>query len=105
MAGLLAVCAYQEQFPLANLARSHARSLHHGKLPAAKRGRGRLYHRYAKELPILDYHCHLPPQQVANDHRFANLAQIWLHGDHYKWRAMRSGGVAEGAYCTGDASD
>jgi glucuronate isomerase len=64
----------------------------------------RLYHEYARDLPIIDYHCHLPPQQVAADHRFANLTQIWLYGDHYKWRAMRAAGVPE-AYCTGKASD
>jgi len=64
----------------------------------------RLYHEYARPMPILDYHCHLPPGQIAEDHRFANLAAIWLHGDHYKWRAMRANGVAE-RYCTGDASD
>jgi len=64
----------------------------------------RLYHDYAEGLPIIDYHCHLPPEQVATDHRFENLAAIWLHGDHYKWRAMRTNGVAE-RYCTGDASD
>jgi glucuronate isomerase len=64
----------------------------------------RLYHEFAKDLPIIDYHCHLPPQQVAGDHQFKNLAEIWLYGDHYKWRAMRSNGVAE-RYCTGDASD
>ncbi len=63
-----------------------------------------LYHRFAREQPIIDYHCHLPPRQIAEDHRFANLAQIWLYGDHYKWRAMRSAGVAE-RYCTGDATD
>jgi len=64
----------------------------------------RLYHDYARDLPIIDYHCHLPPQQIAEDHRFANLSQIWLAGDHYKWRAMRAAGVPE-RYCTGDASD
>ncbi|MGO9109972.1 MAG: glucuronate isomerase [Thermoguttaceae bacterium] len=63
-----------------------------------------LYHRVARDLPIIDYHCHLPPRQIAEDHRFANLTQIWLYGDHYKWRAMRSAGVAE-RYCTGDATD
>jgi len=63
-----------------------------------------LYHEYAEGLPIIDYHCHLPPELVAADHRFANLAEIWLHGDHYKWRAMRANGVAE-RFCTGDASD
>lgn len=64
----------------------------------------KLYHDYAKDLPIIDYHCHLPPQQVADDITFDNLAHIWLRGDHYKWRAMRSNGVPE-RLCTGDASD
>ena len=64
----------------------------------------RLYHDYARPMPILDYHCHLPPRQIAEDHRFENLTQIWLCGDHYKWRAMRANGVPERC-CTGDASD
>jgi len=64
----------------------------------------RLYHDYARDMPIIDYHCHLPPDQIAADHRFENLAQIWLYGDHYKWRAMRAAGVPE-RFCTGDASD
>ncbi len=63
-----------------------------------------LYFRHAKELPIIDYHCHLPSAQVAEDRRFANMAEIWLAGDHYKWRAMRSNGVSE-HFCTGDATD
>ncbi|NQU24545.1 MAG: glucuronate isomerase, partial [Candidatus Nealsonbacteria bacterium] len=63
-----------------------------------------LYHEYAADLPIIDYHCHLQPQQVADDHKFENLTQAWLYGDHYKWRAMRAAGVPE-RYCTGDASD
>ncbi len=63
-----------------------------------------LYHEYAAKMPIYDYHCHLPPQQIAEDKRFENLTQVWLYGDHYKWRAMRTNGVAE-KYCTGDASD
>jgi glucuronate isomerase len=63
-----------------------------------------LYHDYARRLPIIDYHCHLPPAEIATDRRFENLAQIWLAGDHYKWRAMRAAGVPE-RYCTGDASD
>ena len=62
----------------------------------------RLYHTYAKEEPILDYHCHLPPQDVATNRRFRNLFEIWLEGDHYKWRAMRANGYDE-KYCTGDA--
>ncbi|MBD1577521.1 MULTISPECIES: glucuronate isomerase [Vibrio] len=64
----------------------------------------RLYHEVAHNLPILDYHCHLIPGQVADDYRFSNLTDIWLRGDHYKWRAMRSNGVLE-KYCAGDASD
>lgn len=64
----------------------------------------RLYHDYARAMPILDYHCHLPPREVAEDRQFENLTRIWLAGDHYKWRAMRAGGIEE-RYCTGDASD
>ncbi|RQW64993.1 glucuronate isomerase [Vibrio viridaestus] len=64
----------------------------------------RLYHDVAASLPIIDYHCHLPPHQVASDYQFTNLTDIWLRGDHYKWRAMRSNGVDE-RFCTGDASD
>ena len=63
-----------------------------------------LYHNYAAQMPIFDYHCHLSPQEIAEDRRFNNIAEIWLHGDHYKWRAMRTNGVGE-RYCTGDASD
>ena len=63
----------------------------------------RLYHEYAAGQPILDYHCHLPPQDIAQNRRFNNLTEIWLEGDHYKWRAMRANGVDE-RYCTGDAS-
>lgn len=64
-----------------------------------------LYHEHAKKQPIIDYHCHLIPEYIANDHRFNNLGQIWLEGDHYKWRAMRTNGVDE-RYCTGkDTSD
>lgn len=63
----------------------------------------RLYHEFAAGEPILDYHCHLPPQDVAGNRRFANLFEIWLEGDHYKWRAMRANGVPE-KYVTGDAS-
>jgi len=64
----------------------------------------KLYHDHAENLPIIDYHCHLPPQQIAEDQSFENITQIWLYGDHYKWRAMRSNGIDE-KYCTGDASD
>ena len=64
----------------------------------------KLYHDYAEEMPIIDYHCHLPVEQIANDINFENLTQIWLYGDHYKWRAMRTNGVDE-SYCTGNKSD
>jgi glucuronate isomerase len=64
----------------------------------------RLYHEYASELPIIDYHCHLPPDQIANDINFDNLTHIWLNGDHYKWRAMRANGVNE-QYITGNKTD
>jgi len=64
----------------------------------------RLYHEHASKMPIFDYHCHISPQEIAEDRRFNNLAEIWLHGDHYKWRAMRTNGVDE-KYCTGNASD
>ncbi len=63
----------------------------------------RLYHEHAAHLPIIDYHCHLPPDQIASDHQFETLTHIWLDGDHYKWRAMRTNGVPE-RYCTGEAS-
>ena len=62
-----------------------------------------LYDRYAAGRPIFDYHSHLPPRDVAENRRFTDLFEIWLEGDHYKWRAMRANGVAE-RYCTGDAS-
>ena len=62
-----------------------------------------LYHDFAADMPIIDYHCHLPPAEIAQDHRYADMAELWLGGDHYKWRAMRTNGVAE-RYCTGDAS-
>jgi len=60
----------------------------------------KLYHDYAEQLPIVDFHCHLSPQLIAENHRFDSLGQIWLEGDHYKWRAMRTNGVDE-EYCTG----
>jgi len=64
----------------------------------------KLYHEYAENTPILDYHCHISPQEIAEDRKFDNIAQVWLGGDHYKWRYMRSCGTEE-KYCTGDASD
>ena len=63
-----------------------------------------LYHDFASSMPILDYHCHISPQEIAQDRSFTNLTEIWLHGDHYKWRAMRANGVDE-KYCTGNGSD
>lgn len=63
-----------------------------------------LFHDYAEHLPIIDYHCHLPPEQVADNKQFRNLYDVWLAGDHYKWRAMRSNGIDE-RFCTGNASD
>ncbi len=63
----------------------------------------KLYHEYAQDQPILDYHCHLPPRDVAQNRQFANLFEIWLEGDHYKWRAMRANGVNE-EFVTGSAS-
>ena len=59
-----------------------------------------LYHEHAAKQPIIDYHCHLDPEYIARDHSFDNLGQIWLEGDHFKWRAMRTNGIAE-KYCTG----
>lgn len=64
----------------------------------------KLYHEHAAKMPIIDYHCHLNPQMVADDYQFKTLTEIWLGGDHYKWRALRANGVAE-KYITGDASD
>ncbi|PTX53980.1 D-glucuronate isomerase [Melghirimyces profundicolus] len=63
-----------------------------------------LYHRYAKDMPIIDYHCHLDPKEIWEDRSFTNLTDIWLRGDHYKWRAMRANGIPE-RLITGDASD
>ncbi len=63
-----------------------------------------LYHRYAESMPIIDYHCHLPPADLAGDRRWENLTQVWLAGDHYKWRALRAHGVAE-RFITGDTTD
>lgn len=64
-----------------------------------------LYHNYAAKMPIIDYHCHLIPKMVADDHKFKSITEIWLGGDHYKWRAMRTNGVDE-RYCTGkDTTD
>ena len=65
----------------------------------------KLYHEHAAKMPIIDYHCHLIPKMVADDYQFKSLTEIWLGGDHYKWRAMRTNGVDE-RFCTGkDTSD
>jgi len=63
-----------------------------------------LYHEHAEKMPVYDYHSHLPAYQIASDHRFENLTQAWLYGDHYKWRAMRTNGIGE-KYITGNADD
>ena len=64
----------------------------------------KLFHEYAETMPIVDYHCHINPQEIAEDRKFENITQVWLGGDHYKWRQMRSNGVDE-YYITGGASD
>ena len=63
-----------------------------------------LFHDYAAKMPILDYHCHINPKEIAENRKFENITQVWLGGDHYKWRQMRTNGVDE-KYITGDASD
>ena len=63
-----------------------------------------LYHNHAAKMPIIDYHCHLDPKMIADDHRFRSITELWLGGDHYKWRALRTNGVDE-KYITGDSSD
>src|SRR6266404_4810474 len=75
--------------------------IHEDFLLQTRTGR-RLYHRYAEQEPIFDYHCHLSPRDIAENRQFKNLYEIWLEGDHYKWRAMRANGVAE-QYITGEA--
>ena len=64
----------------------------------------KLYHEHAAKMPIFDYHCHINPKDIAEDRRFNTITEIWLAGDHYKWRAMRTNGIDE-KYCTGNASD
>ena len=63
-----------------------------------------LYHQYAKNMPIYDYHCHLSPKDIAENRKFNTITELWLEGDHYKWRGMRAHGIDE-KYITGDASD
>ena len=70
------------------------------KTPTAQK----LYHEYAEKMPIIDYHCHIDPRDIYEDKRYDTITQVWLGGDHYKWRAMRSCGVAE-HYITGNATD
>lgn len=64
----------------------------------------KLYHEHAAKMPIFDYHCHINPKDIADDRKFNTITEIWLAGDHYKWRGMRTNGIAE-KYCTGDATD
>ena len=63
-----------------------------------------LYHNYATKMPIVDYHCHINPQEIYEDRKFDNIIQVWLGGDHYKWRQIRSNGVEE-RLITGDSTD
>ena len=64
----------------------------------------KLYHNHGGKMPIIDYHCHISPQEIAQDRKFDNITQVWLGGDHYKWRLMRANGIEE-RYITGDAPD
>jgi glucuronate isomerase len=82
--------------------RTHRPFIHENFLLSTDASR-ELYHSYAEKCPILDYHNHLPPTQLVTNHRFADMFEIWLAGDHYKWRAMRSNGIPE-RFCTGDAT-
>ena len=63
-----------------------------------------LYHNYGKNMPIIDYHCHVSPKEIYENKQFNSITEAWLYGDHYKWRAMRSNGIDE-KYITGDGSD
>lgn len=81
---------------------AHRSFIHDDFLLGTKQAR-ELYHRYAKNEPIYDYHCHLPPDQIASNHEFADVSELWLGGDHYKWRAMRANGVKED-FVTGAAT-
>lgn len=80
----------------------HMSFIHDDFLLSTKTAR-KLYHKYAEDEPIFDYHCHIPPKDIASNRQFNNLFEIWLEGDHYKWRAMRANGVAE-KFVTGTAS-
>ena len=63
-----------------------------------------LYFNYAKDMPIIDYHCHLNPKEIAEDKRYKNITEVWLGGDHYKWRGIRANGIDE-KYITGESDD
>lgn len=63
-----------------------------------------LYHDYSEKMPIIDYHCHINPKEILEDKKFKNITQVWLYGDHYKWRQMRTFGIDE-KFITGDGSD
>ena len=65
----------------------------------------KLYHEHAAKMPIIDYHCHLSPKMVADDHKFKSITEIWLGGDHYKWRAMRTNGIDERFITGSETSD
>lgn len=64
----------------------------------------KLFHHHAKDMPIIDYHCHLSPKEIYENKTFNNITEAWLYGDHYKWRVMRANGIEE-KFITGDASD
>lgn len=89
--------------PETNLQSMQSRPFIHEDFLLSTRTARRLYHEFAEREPILDYHCHLSPHDIAENRQFKNLFEIWLEGDHYKWRAMRANGVPE-RFCTGDAT-
>ena len=64
----------------------------------------KLYHDFSSNMPIIDYHCHINPQEIAEDKKFENITQVWLGGDHYKWRLLRANGIPE-KLITGDGED
>lgn len=90
--------------PLQSLNQTNGKNFIHDNFLLTNKTAEYLFHKFAENLPIIDYHCHLPVEQIASNHKFENLTQIWLYGDHYKWRAMRTNGINE-KYITGDASD
>ncbi len=88
----------------ASVPRMATRALIHDDFLLDSQPARKLYHEFAEAMPILDYHCHLPPGEIAADARYGSISEIWLGGDHYKWRAMRANGVDED-HCTGEATD